>query len=201
MKQPEFGAQDAHLLQLLANGKSVKAIMAEMNWTFSKAKARLGRIYRELNVHNGTAAAVWYVQNMAHVSAHMSDAAHSYRHALESGDFVTATRKWEATGIQDRPADAAIHVSLMYVLQDKPTYATETSALLPANEMIMVFMFQQWLAGEEYVLPLLLKQLASLPPGSRARHAGYMALYRYSRTRNLDKLAALAAEVLIVELV
>ncbi|MEQ1515150.1 MAG: LuxR C-terminal-related transcriptional regulator [Usitatibacteraceae bacterium] len=195
-----MNATELQLLQLLARGKIVKAIAAEMHLTPGTAKACLTRIYKKLGVHTSTAAVAWYIEHQSRAPRRRGDGGRSYRQALVAGEFAKATQQWSALPPDARPAEARVYVCVMYLLQDMDTLALDQANVLTGREASLVFVLHQWLSGNEDALPMVRNLLASMPSGARAKHAGLLALYFGGLKKNLANVAAAAAHALVVEL-
>lgn len=200
MKQPELRPTETQLLQLLARGKSVKVIAAEIQWTISKTKSHLVNIYKKLGVNTSTAAVAWYMQHREHTRQQPDDAIRHYRRALVASDFMAATNQWIATPLDDRPAEARIYVCVMYLLQNKGAHAMEEANALTGQEAGLVFMLQQWLAGDDNALPMVRNLLSAVPAGARAKQAGLLALYFGGLRKNLADISAAASHALVIDL-
>ncbi|MBL8526005.1 MAG: helix-turn-helix transcriptional regulator [Betaproteobacteria bacterium] len=199
MAHPELSARELQLLQLLARGKIVKTIAAEMNLTPGTTKASLGGIYKKLGVRTSNAAVAWFVENQHCAPRQQDDPVQHYRRALFANELNAATVKWERTAPAERPAGARVYVCVMYLLQDRSEIALEEANALVGQEAGLIILLHQWLSGDDNALPVVNNLISSMRPGARAKHAGLLAVYFDGMRKQHPNIAFAAAQALVTE--
>lgn len=200
MREPELNPIEIRILELLANGKIVKEIATKLRLSPGTVRSALARIYQKFDVHSSTAAVAAYLRSNLRSARLSAEKTIRYRQALIRGDFDGAIALWDNTLVSARPVEARIYMCVVLLMRDRWADAMEEAKMLIGHEASLIYVFQQWLDGDENALLMLQRLVGSLQSGTHGRCAGLIALYLGGIKHNLMQIVRESSSEFFIEL-